>query len=120
MANNLHRGLGDRRRGRARILAKLPKIVQLGGAIGSKYGSPLFLPDLRSSPDFSASEVLLKSLSQRAEGSSMSDDDEGKKDEENNKAPEPQKPTGKRSSGLVASSKEDRGPWLGLAQLARN
>jgi hypothetical protein len=50
----------------------------------------------------------------------MSDDDEGKKDEENNKAPEPQKPTGKRSSGLVASSKEDRGPWLGLAQLARN
>jgi hypothetical protein len=50
----------------------------------------------------------------------MSDDDERKRDEENNKAPEPQKPTGKRPSGLVASSKEDRGPWLGLAQLARN
>ena len=46
--------------------------------------------------------------------------DEGKKDEENNKAAEPQKPTGKRPSGLVASSKEDRGPWLGLAQLTRN
>jgi hypothetical protein len=43
--------------------------------------------------------------------------DEGKKDEENTSA-EPQKPTGKRPSGLVASSKEDRGPWLGLAQLA--
>ena len=40
--------------------------------------------------------------------------------EENNKAAEPQKPTGKRPKGLVASSKEDRGPWLGLAQLARN
>jgi hypothetical protein len=42
---------------------------------------------------------------------------EGKKDEENKPA-EPQKPTGKRPSGLVASSKEDRGPWLGLAELA--
>jgi hypothetical protein len=42
---------------------------------------------------------------------------EGKKDEENKPA-EPQKPTGKRPSGLVASSKEDRVPWLGLAELA--
>ncbi|MBZ9606116.1 hypothetical protein [Phyllobacterium chamaecytisi] len=47
-------------------------------------------------------------------------DDEGKSNEENNKAHEPQTPTGKRPSGLVASSKEDRGPWLGLAQLARS
>lgn len=45
--------------------------------------------------------------------------DEGKKDEET-KAAEPQKPTRKRPSGLVASSKEDRGPWLGLAQLTQN
>jgi hypothetical protein len=35
-------------------------------------------------------------------------DNEGKKDEEN-KSAEPQKPTGKRPTGLVASSKEDRG-----------
>ncbi|MBB3234993.1 hypothetical protein [Phyllobacterium endophyticum] len=44
---------------------------------------------------------------------------EGKNDEED-KAAEPQKPKGKRPSGLVASPKEDRGPWLGLAQLTRN
>lgn len=80
---------------------------------------PLFPANLRPFTDFSAFEVLLKSLSQRAEGNSMSND-EGKKDEENNKTAEPQKPAGKRPSGLVASSKEDRGPWLGLAQLARN
>jgi hypothetical protein len=42
-----------------------------------------------------------------------------RKDEET-KSAEPQKPAGKSAKGLVEASKEDRGPWLGLAQLARN
>lgn len=73
------------------------------------------LPGLRPCRDFSSFDDLLKSPN----GDISMSNDEGKKDEEN-KTADPQKPTGKRPSGLVASPKEDRGPWLGLAQLARD